>query len=345
MATITEVAARAGVGVGTVSRVRNGRAHVATQTRERVRRAIDELDYRPSTRARHLSTGQTHAIGVLAPFIVTPSVVERLRGIVDTTAGTPYGLVMFSASTPAERAECYERVLADDRVDGWVVLSLPARDDELALLHTADIPVVLVDVERNHELPGVFVDDERGGRLAAEHLLALGHTRVAFLGDLPAPQFGFSSAERRRTGFAAALAAAGHPLDPHLVALGPYGRESARALGAGLLGRPDPPTAIFAASDEQALGVLEAAAAAGRAVPEAVSVVGFDDVELARWAGLTTVRQRLRDSGARGAELLLELLSHVPPAGHPPREELSLELVARRTTGPPPPQSHHQEAT
>jgi LacI family transcriptional regulator len=342
MATITEVAARAGVGVGTVSRVLNGHAHVAQATRARVRRAIAELEYRPSTRARHLSTGRTHAIGVLAPFIVTPSVVERLRGIVETTAGTPYGLVMFSASTPAERAECYERVLADDRVDGWVVLSLPAREDERAALETTQTPVVLVDVQRGDGLPGVFVDDVAGGRLVAEHLVALGHERIAFLGDDPHPDFGFSSAQRRLAGFTEALAAAGRPHEPALLRTGPYGRDTARALAAELLGDADPPTAIFAASDEQALGVLEAAAAAGIPVPDALSVVGFDDVELARWAGLTTVRQRLRDSGARGAELLLELLSDVPPAERPPREELRLELVVRRTTGPPPPRPHQE---
>jgi len=346
MATITEVAARAGVGVGTVSRVLNGRAHVAAETAERVRRAIEELDYRPSTRARHLSTGQTHAIGVLAPFIVTPSVVERLRGIVGATTGTPYGLVMFTASTPAERTECYERILADDRVDGWIVLSLPARDDELAALRATATPVVLVDVERDHDLPGIFVDDEHGGRLAGEHLLALGHERIAFLGDAPDPAFGFTSGARRRAGFTAALAAGGRPLDPALTVTGPYGRELARALAAELLARPAgaAPTAVFAASDEQALGVLEAARAAGLAVPDELSVVGFDDVELADWAGLTTIRQRLRDSGARGAELLLELLSDVPPAEPPQREELDLELVVRASTAPPPHESNPQEA-
>jgi len=333
MATIGEVAARAGVGVGTVSRVINGRANVSLATRERVLRAIEELGYRPSTRARHLSTGRTQAIGVLAPFTFTSSVVERLRGVVAAIQGTEYGLVLHDVSGPAARRSAYERLLADDRVDGWLVMSLPPAEADVARLRAAGVPVVVVDVA-GCDLPGLWIDDEEGGQLAAEHLLALGHRRVAFVGDEVARDAPFESSARRQAGFARALAAAGHPLEPGLVVRGRFGRAPAAALTERLLVGPARPTAVFAASDEQALGVLEAARLAGIDVPGDLSVLGFDDIELAHFAGLSTVRQPLRESGVRGARLLLHLLQEETErdAGAMAHVQLGLEVVQRATT-------------
>jgi DNA-binding LacI/PurR family transcriptional regulator len=191
------------------------------------------------------------------------------------------------------------------------------------------VPVVLID--RGHEsLPTITIDDIQGGRMAAEHLLALGHRRVAFVGDEEENRFGFASSAHRREGFEAALAAAGTPLDPELIARRPYGRDVARDAAAELLALPQPPTAIFASSDAQAIGVLEAAQAAGVPVPEKLSVIGFDNVEAAEYTGLTTVAQPLEASGALGAELLLRALSGEPVEGR----RLPLEVVERGSTAP-----------
>jgi DNA-binding LacI/PurR family transcriptional regulator len=171
----------------------------------------------------------------------------------------------------------------------------------------------------------VCIDDVAGGRLAAEHLLELGHDRIAFVGDDENGAWGFTSSARRRAGAASAVAEAGGRL---IVRRGPHGRSHARSLAARLLALDDPPTAIFAGSDLQAVGVLEAAQAAGVGVPDELSVIGFDDVELARYVGLTTVAQPLESSGAQGARLLIEAMR-----GAPRRTcELDLRIVRRATT-------------
>jgi DNA-binding LacI/PurR family transcriptional regulator len=174
----------------------------------------------------------------------------------------------------------------------------------------------------------VSIDDVEGGRMAVEHLVGLGHRRIGFIGDDEDNPFGFTSSARRRLGAETAAAAAGAEL---LVRRGPHGGQQARRMAAELLALDEPPTAVFAGSDRQALGVLEAAADAGLDVPADLSVVGFDDVEVARYAGLTTVAQPLEESGERGAKLLLGTLEGVPGGA----ERLSLRLIVRRTTAAP----------
>jgi LacI family transcriptional regulator, galactose operon repressor len=318
--TIAEVAERAGVGVATVSRVLNSSPAVSRTTRRRVLAVIEELGYAPNAAARALSTGRTCAVGVVAPFITRPSVVERLRGVSRRVAAADYQLVLFDVERPRPLAE----LAGAGRLDGLVLISLAPSEDDRARLRAAGIPVVLVDAD-DPELPCVSIDDVEGGRLAAEHLLELGHRRIGFVGDAEEGPFGFTSSPRRREGAARACAEAGVEL---LVRSGPHGRDRARALAAELLALPERPTAIFAASDAQALGVLEAADAAGLQVPQDLSVVGFDDVEMARYAGLTTVAQPLEESGLRGAELLLAALDGEPGA----RRRLPLELVVRSST-------------
>jgi DNA-binding LacI/PurR family transcriptional regulator len=174
----------------------------------------------------------------------------------------------------------------------------------------------------------VFIDDVEGGRLAVRHLLALGHRRIGFIGDREPHPYGFTSSARRRAGAAGACDAAGAEL---IVLRGPYGREEARSIAAKMLAGGDPPTAIFAPSDLQALGVLEAAEDLGLRVPQDLSVVGFDDIEVARYAGLTTVAQPLEESGLLGAQLLLQALEGEPGS----TQRLELRLVVRSTTGSP----------
>jgi DNA-binding LacI/PurR family transcriptional regulator len=182
----------------------------------------------------------------------------------------------------------------------------------------------------------VAIDDVVGGAMAARHLLEAGHRRIAFVGDVEDSPFAFASSQRRLEGFGRVLAEAGVALPASYVRRGPFSREAAVLLTRQLLALSRPPTAIFAASDVQAFGVLDAAARAGLAVPGDLSVVGFDDNELAAANGLTTVRQPLRESGRLGAQILLRALAGEeasPPA--PPPELPALEVVARRTVSPP----------
>jgi LacI family transcriptional regulator len=298
------VAARAGVGVGTVSRVLNDSPGVAQATRERVRAVMDELGYRPSATARNLSLGRTQTLGVIAPFFTSPSVVERLRGIDDVVGRTPYDLTLFNIETRDQRRAALRRFARRDRVDGVLVISLPLTPAEIRAFSRDGLPAVCVDVA-NTMLPYVSIDDVSGGAMAARHLLDAGHRRIAFVGDVEENPFGFASSERRLDGFRAELECAGIELSPSYVKRGPFGRATAGRLTRQLLSLRHRPTAIFAASDVQAFGVLDAAARAGLTVPDNLSVIGFDDIELAAAIGLTTVRQPLRESGRAGAELLL----------------------------------------
>jgi DNA-binding LacI/PurR family transcriptional regulator len=330
---IRDVAERAGVAVSTVSRVLNDAPGVAAPTRERVRAAMAELCYSPSSTARNLSLGRTHTLAVIAPFFTQPSVVERLRGIDEIVGASAYDLTIFNIETPEQRQEAMARAARRDRADGVVVISIPLTDAEVRGLRGQQLPAVLIDA-MHAALPHVVVDDEAGGALAAEHLLERGHHRIAFVGDLAENPFGFASSERRLRGLRAAIERAGGKLREDYVRRGPFGRETARGLTRELLALDPPPTAIFAASDTQAFGVLDAVARAGLVVPDDVSVIGFDDIEVAGAIGLTTVRQPLRESGRIGARLLLAALEDDDgdgPAGVRRTGELS--VVARRTVG------------
>jgi DNA-binding LacI/PurR family transcriptional regulator len=324
MATITEVAREAQVGVATVSRVLNGSPAVRPETRRRVLSAIARLGYSPNAAARALSTGRTRAIGVVAPFFTRPSVMERLRGVSRVLAAADHRLVLFDVERPAQGNEYFQTLPGRGGLDGLLSISLCPSEAQLARFAAAGMPVVLVD-HRHPRLPAVHTDDVAGGRLATGHLLALGHERIAFLGDRERDGQRPGSSAWRRAGYEHALAAAG--LEP-LVRRVPHGRAAAAALTRELLEADDPPTALFAASDTQAVGALEAAAALGVRVPEDLSVVGYDDIEIARYAGLTTVAQPLDESGARGAELLLAALGGAAVTG----VQLPVELVVRSTT-------------
>lgn len=327
--TIRDVARHARVGVGTVSRVLNDSPQVSADARRRVRVAIDELGYRPSSTARSLSLGRTRTIGVVAPFFTSGSVLERLRGVVERLRqGDEYDLLLFDVETPHQRMDAFRDFARGDRVDGLLIVSLPPSDAEVASFEEENLAVVLVDVS-HPALPRVVIDDVRGGEIATAHLLDKGHTRIGFVGDEPTP-FGFTSSESRRRGMVRALRRAGIKPVSALHQRGPHGREEAREMAERLLRLPEPPTAIFAASDTQAMGVLEAAREHDVRIPADLAVVGFDDVEMASVLELTTVRQPLRQSGVRAAELLLSMLAGVAT---PAVAELApLELVERGTT-------------
>jgi DNA-binding LacI/PurR family transcriptional regulator len=327
--TIRDVARHAKVGVGTVSRVLNDSPLVSEDARRRVHRTIDELGYRRSSTARNLSLGRTQMIGVVAPFFTSNSVLERLRGVVNKLRDhSDYDLVLFDVETIPQRNDAFSSFARTDRVDGLLVMSLRPTDEEIDSFRREGMPVVLVDV-RHPALPRVVIDDVLGGQIATEHLLDRGHTRIGFIGDAPTP-FGFTSSEHRRQGMARALRRAGIKRRDAYEMRGPHGREQARELAERLLRLPDRPTAIFAASDVQAMGVLAAARSMRLRVPQDLAVIGFDDIEVAEVLGLSTVHQPLRETGARGVELLL---SAIDGMGAEPTEELApLTVIARRTT-------------
>jgi DNA-binding LacI/PurR family transcriptional regulator len=333
-ATIRDVARQAGVGLGTVSRVLNNSPLVSPVTRKRVLDAIAELRYSPSQIARSFALGKTLTVSAIAPFFTRPSVVERLRGIESRLTDSGYSLVVFNVETVARRDACLQDISRHDRADGVLIISLTPREDEVLALREAGTPVVLIDASAAG-IYGVRINDVYGGELAVRHLIELGHRRIGFVGDSinQVREFNFTSSRDRHSGYSQMLAAAGIAPQPEYQRHGVHGRYEARMLARELLQLADPPTAIFAASDTQAMGVLEAARDLGLRVPGDLSIIGFDDIDVAEYLGLTTVRQPLFTSGQRGVDLLLSLISGEDLGFQ--SELLPIELVARSTTAAP----------
>lgn len=333
MATILDVAKEAGVGVGTVSRVLNDHPRVAPETRARVTSAIGTLGYRPNPMARGLSNGRSGLFSVLVPSMTSPSVVARLRGMVSVFNASDQPLSIINIETAEQKTKALAQLTSFGTPEGVLVLSLKLSGEDIELLRSTGAPIVLVDTKADG-FPSFTIDDLEGGRMATEHLLSLGHHRVAFIGDIVDEQMGFDPSRLREAGYRKAHADAGCVVDDALVQHGLFGEDSGRTLAHELLASNDAPTAFVVASDTQALGVMEACRDRGLRIPEDVSVIGYDDIDIAAYVGLATVRQPLELSGRLGAEQLLELTNGADVVVD--SVILDLELVARGSTGPVP---------
>jgi DNA-binding LacI/PurR family transcriptional regulator len=328
--TIADVAADAGVGVGTVSRVVNGSQQVRAATLRAVLDSIDRLGYRPSHAAAALVRGTPHTVAIMVAHLTRPSAVVRVASALAALEEQGYDTIVCNVKTPLERDRHLEALLPTHRADGVLAICLPFAREQLDQFSRSGVALVTVDAA-NPGVPQTVVDDVLGGRLATEHLIGLGHRRIGFVGDRPfikPPEgLGFTSSAQRLRGYKQALAAAGIEAEAGLIQRGPHDAASAAELAAQLLKSSDPPSAIFAASDTQAVGVLAAADRLGVPVPDQLSVVGFDDIESAAFLRLTTVRQPLALSGTEGARRLCALLRG--ERIHPLRQELPIELIAR----------------
>ncbi len=328
--TIADVAADAGVGVGTVSRVLNGSEQVRAATLIAVQDSIDRLGYRPSHAAAALVRGTPHTVAVIVTHLTRPSTVVRVASALAALEEQGYDTIVCNVDTPLERDRHLESLLPTHRADGVLTICLPFSREQLDQFSRAGVALVSVDAV-NPGVPQTVIDNVLGGRLATEHLIGLGHRRIAFVGDMvfgrPPADLGFTSSAHRLRGYRQALSAGGIKAEAGLVRRGPHDAATAAEQAAQLLKSPDPPSAIFAASDTQAIGVLAAAERLGVAVPDQLSVVGFDDIESAAFLGLSTVRQPLGLSGSEGARRLCSLLRG--ERVHPLRQELSIELAAR----------------
>lgn len=332
--TIRDVARQAGVGIGTVSRVLNDSPMVSEETRRKVQTAIEALDYSPSSVARRLSRGRSMAIAVIAPFFTRRSYIERLQGIDHVLSPGGYDLILYNVESVARRDELWRTLPRGERHDGMLILSLTPDDMEAERLITQGVPTVLIDAY-HPLLPTVSIDDLAGGQKATRHLIELGHERIAYIGEhLEDNMFKSRPVVDRFNGYRKALEEAGIPLRQEYHCQGKYGWRDARRMAFEIFSLEERPTAIFAYCDTMAFGVLEAAQKCNLSSPADMSVIGFDDVEISQYFQLTTIRQPLYESGARGAEMLLEYLDS--DAGRPAQHVvLPTELVVRQTTAPP----------
>jgi DNA-binding LacI/PurR family transcriptional regulator len=333
--TIRDVAREAGVSVATASRALNGKAVVNPRTRDRILSVMAELGFTPSPAARRLSLGRTLTVGVVVSFLTRPQAAERLRGVDAVLTDSEFDLVIYNVETVQKRDHYLSTLGHSQRADGLLVMSLPPSEAVGAALAHGPVPVVFIDVHTPSvdAIPRVVGDDIAGGRLAARHLLELGHRSVAFIGDSTQDPFGFTSSRDREIGLRSELAEAGVAIPPEWVGHGAHGRYEARDRARAMLAADRAPGAIFAASDTQAFGVIAAARELGIQIPEDLSVIGYDDIEAADYVGLTTVRQQLFESGRRGAEILLSQIRD--RADDPPIARLSPDLVIRATTARP----------
>jgi LacI family transcriptional regulator len=336
-ATIVDVARLAGVSTATVSRVLSGTGAARPATRERVLAAVRDLDYAPSAVARALKRRETRTIGLLVTDIANPFFPQVVRAVEDEAHARGYGVVLGNAADDPERELAYLDLLLGRRVDGLIVASARATARHAARLARVPMPVVLVnsDAAEAAALPGIATDHRRGAQLGAEHLVGLGHRRIAYVG-VPA-HLATASAERI-AGVHDALVAAGLDRNDLVVVEGDGRVDGAERAIAPLLGRPDRPTGVLGFNDLAAIGVLRAARAAGLRVPDDVSVVGFDDIEPASWTDppLTTVRQPTDALGRWAVTRIADALASTEPMpAEPPRRILVPTLVVRGSSGPP----------
>ena len=328
-ATIRDVAKKAQVGIATVSRVMNDSPSVSPQTRAKVKAAIKALDYVPNPAARNLSRGSSHTISVILPYLTFPSFIERLRGVQEVIEPTEYDLVLYSANNPERRDHLFNVLTKPSRTDGIIIVSILPDREQLETFLDSNVPVVLVDAY-HPDLISVYVNNMVGGRIATNHLINLNHRKIGFVSDYLVNDFRFSAMADRFMGYKDALKRAGIEFRPEYHREVPHDRKAARQAALDLLSLEDPPTAIFASSDMQGVGVLEAVRDMGLSVPKDISVIGFDGVRDSEYLNMTTVKQPLFESGVIGSSLLVDLLGQ--DANAVSSVEQSVELIQRRTT-------------
>jgi len=304
--TIYDVARLAGVSTATVSRALNGTGQIAPPTRAAIEAAVEQLGYRANTIARSLVTKSTQTIALLLPDIANPFYAALVSGIQQHALSHGYTMLLCTTEGDPEREEQYLSLLRAKQVDGALVDGLRLPPDRIAKFVKDGFPIVCLDRDvDSNSIPLVQVDNRLGGRLATEHLIGLGHSRIGHVTG--AQVLGIS--EERLTGYKEALADAGISADPRFVVEGRFTEESGYEGARALLGVSPDVTAVFAANDLSALGVLNALAESGRRVPDDVSVVGFDDLRLSAFTSppLTTIQQPAIEIAQRATELLLDL--------------------------------------
>lgn len=330
--TIKDVAREAGVSYATVSRVINNYKHVTPDKRERVVNAMTRLGYVVNQQARSLAGGRSQVIGLLVPDVGNSYIGEVIRGIDDELAANQYDLMLYTTHRQKTKESIYVATLTRGMTDGLLLL-LPLNPHAyLKALHTKQFPYVVIDHQGFDDFSSTIVArNYEGAYKAVSSLIDLGHRRIGLIAGTPE----LSSAIERLNGYKQALADRGIPFDPELVENGDFRQPTSYIAAGKLLDLPQPPTAIFAASDISAFGVYDAAHMRNLRIPQDISIVGFDDIPEAAvtYPRLTTVRQPLAEMGRLATRMLLDEINH--PTGTVQRIELDTELVIRDSCQPP----------
>jgi LacI family repressor for deo operon, udp, cdd, tsx, nupC, and nupG len=334
MTSIKDVAREVGMSTATVSRALRGMPRVSEATRRKVLEAAERLDYVASPHAVSLASGQTRAVGVVVPFVTRWFYGSVVHGAEELLRGAGYDLLLYNlAGDHDARHRVFSTHLLRKRVDAVLVLALTPTGDEVASLTRLGRPVAIVG-GRVSGWSTVRIDDVATARTAMRHLLELGHRRIGYIGGSLENQLDSSAPLDRLTGYRQAMAEAGVPVEREWEVTGDFTVRGGAAAAERLLALRPRPTAIFAASDEMAIGTIRAARRSGLRVPEDLSVIGIDDHEMAELFELTTVSQPAHEQGRLAARLLLDAIQ---ADGSPEPQTITVPtaLVVRGTTAPP----------
>jgi LacI family transcriptional regulator len=302
--TILDVAETAGVSVSTVSRVLNDKDDVSPATYEKVKTVIEEMGYTSSLAARSMRSRKSHLIGLVVPDIGFPYSIEIMKGINRAIAGSNFDLLLYTTGDVKKNAAAiheqhYVSLLNKSITDGVIIVASAAAD------FRTDAPIVAVDPHiPNPNYPSIHATNYQGALDAMSHLLNLGHRRIGFISGRPE----LVSAERRLRAYKETLQQAGIELDPALITVGDFTSTVGYDCTKQLLALPEPPTAIFAANDQTAIGVYQAAEELNISIPDELSVVGFDNISEAKFMGLSTVDQFLANMGYIATQMLIKLI-------------------------------------
>lgn len=306
--TIQDVAKTAGVSVSTVSRVLNAKVDVASDTQARVLKVIKELGYTSNLAARSMRSRKKNLIGLVVPDIGFPYSIEIMKGINRAIAETSFDLLLYTTGGIQKdgtimREQHYVSLLNNSLTDGAIIVASAAAE------FITDAPIIAVDPHLlNPNYPCVQGTNYQGAIAAMEYLLRLGHRRIAYINGRPE----IASAGIRLQGYRDALLNAGVELDESLILPGDFSTDTGRKRALQLLSLDNPPSAIFAANDQSAIGVFQAADELGVRIPDELSVVGFDNISEAKYLGLTTVDQFLADMGYVAIHMLIKLINNEP---------------------------------
>ena len=308
---IKDIARAAGISHSTVSRALNDSPLVNAETKARVRRLAQDLGYSPDAAARSLVMGRTRTVGVVVTTIADPFAAVVVEGIERTAYAHGYSLILTASNDEPPREIAAVEMLRSKRVDAVIVTSSRVGALHQERLHSTGVPVILLNSHSQQQMPNAYsvrVDDVHGGRLATEHLLGLGHRRIA---HVTGPE-GHSPSSDRLAGYRSALAAAGIDYDPACIVGGTGRLDGGREALRSLLTLRERPTAVFCYNDMTAIGLLSAARNTGVASPRDLAVVGFDDIPLAAHVApaLTTIAQPMFELGERAMNMALVLMGH-----------------------------------
>ena len=327
--TIKDVARRAGVSISTVSHVINNSRAVGDESRRRVEEAMAELGYQPNTLARNLRRRQTQSIGMIVPDNANPFFAEIARAIEDSSFDQNHSVILCNTEGDLAKQTAYTDLLIQNQVAGIVFVAAGVSTELVEDLRRRRVPLVVVDrAVPGVEVNAVLTNHCQGGRLATQHLIDLGHRRIACI----SAGSELSPSADRVTGYLETLRENDVPVTKELVVPGDFQYESGYHAANVLLDLPQPPTAVFACNDLMAVGCISAAAERSLRVPEDLSVVGFDDVRLASFTNppLTTVAQPIWQIGNLAVEMLMERIENIDAQMRV--EQLDTQLVERRST-------------